>query len=87
MVDTSCAHAHSKNDATQYGLVLALRARAQKRGNEKILPNLPTRFVLMTVEIRPMTPTQRYRLVEIAHETVDPAIRAAALGLLGGGCG
>lgn len=33
----------------------------------------------------PLTPAQRYRLVEIAHETTDPAIRAAALGLLGGG--
>lgn len=40
---------------------------------------------LLLTHQQPMTPAQRYRLVEIAHETTDPAIRAAALGLLGGG--
>ncbi len=30
-----------------------------------------------------LTPAQRFRLVEIAHETSDPAVKAAALGVLG----
>jgi len=29
-----------------------------------------------------LTPQQRYRLCEIAHETADPALRAAAIALL-----
>lgn len=33
----------------------------------------------------PLTPAQRYRLVEIAHETTAAVIMAAALGLLGVG--
>ena len=30
-----------------------------------------------------LTPAQRFRLVEIAHETTEPQVRAAVLGLLG----
>lgn len=45
----------------------------------------PRSGLLVTHFSAALTPAQRYRLVEIAHETTDPAIRAAALGLLGGG--
>ena len=39
----------------------------------------PTRIERLEAEL---TPEQRFRLVEIAHETLDPAVRDAALALL-----